>query len=134
LTGLLDREGTLVLQYLLDLVARLGHWSYIIIFVAAALECAAFFGLLVPGESLMLATGFFAQQGLLDLDAVIVVGILGAGILPRGQLAGSRALARPHRPDHRRTLRRGYNRNLDPAPAPPVRRGLRLVRLRAEAG
>jgi membrane protein DedA with SNARE-associated domain len=67
-----------VLQYLLDLVARLGHWSYLIIFAAAALECAAFAGLLVPGESLMLASGFFAHQGLLELDAVIVVGILGA--------------------------------------------------------
>jgi membrane protein DedA with SNARE-associated domain len=74
----LDREGTLVLQYIVDLVARLGHWSYLIIFLAAALECAAFFGLLVPGESLMLATGFFAQQGLLEVDAVIVVGIRGA--------------------------------------------------------
>jgi membrane protein DedA with SNARE-associated domain len=67
-----------VLHYLLDLVARLGHWSYLIIFVAAALECAAFVGLLVPGESLMLASGFFAHRGLLELDAVIVVAILGA--------------------------------------------------------
>jgi membrane protein DedA with SNARE-associated domain len=67
-----------VLLYLLDLVARLGHWSYLIIFAAAALECAAFVGLLIPGESLMLASGFFAQEELLELDAVIVVGILGA--------------------------------------------------------
>jgi membrane protein DedA with SNARE-associated domain len=67
-----------VLDYILDLVARLGHWSYVVIFLVAALECAAFVGLLIPGESLMLATGFFAQQRLLDLDAVIVVGILGA--------------------------------------------------------
>jgi undecaprenyl-diphosphatase len=67
-----------VLQYILDLVARLGHWSYLLIFLVAALECAAFFGLLVPGESLMLASGFFAQQGLLELDAVIVVGTFGA--------------------------------------------------------
>jgi undecaprenyl-diphosphatase len=67
-----------VLQYLLDLVARLGHWSYVIIFAASALECAAFVGLLVPGESLMLASGFLAHRGLLELDAVIVVAILGA--------------------------------------------------------
>jgi hypothetical protein len=33
-----------ILQYLLDLVARLGGWSYVIIFAAAALECAAFAG------------------------------------------------------------------------------------------
>jgi membrane protein DedA with SNARE-associated domain len=67
-----------VLQYILDLVARLGHWSYLVIFLAAALESAAFLGLLIPGESIMLASGFFAHQGLLELDAVIVVGIVGA--------------------------------------------------------
>jgi undecaprenyl-diphosphatase len=67
-----------VLNYILDLIARLGHWSYLIIFGAAALECAAFVGLVVPGESIMLAAGFFAQQKLVELDAVIVVGILGA--------------------------------------------------------
>jgi membrane protein DedA with SNARE-associated domain len=67
-----------VLHYLLDLVARLGHWSYLIIFIAATLECAAFIGLFVPGESLMLASGFFAQQGILELDAVMIVGAMGA--------------------------------------------------------
>lgn len=67
-----------MLHYILDLCARLGHWSYLVIFVAATLECAAFLGVLIPGESLMLAAGFFAQQGLLEPDAVMVVGILGA--------------------------------------------------------
>jgi undecaprenyl-diphosphatase len=67
-----------VLPYLLDLVARLGHWSYLIIFLAAALECAAFAGLLVPGESLVLASGFFAHQGVLGLDSVMVAAGLGA--------------------------------------------------------
>jgi membrane protein DedA with SNARE-associated domain len=69
---------TVVLHYLLDLIGRLGHWSYLILFVAAALECAAFLGLLVPGESLMLASGFFAQRGVLELKAVALVGIVGA--------------------------------------------------------
>jgi membrane protein DedA with SNARE-associated domain len=67
-----------VLNYILDLIACLGHWSYLLVFLAAALECAAFLGLVVPGESVMLASGFFAQLGLLKLDAVILVGILGA--------------------------------------------------------
>jgi membrane protein DedA with SNARE-associated domain/Tol biopolymer transport system component len=67
-----------VLQYLLDLVARLGPWSYVIIFAAAALECAAFAGLIIPGESLVLASGFFAHQGLLRLDAVLLATALGA--------------------------------------------------------
>jgi membrane protein DedA with SNARE-associated domain len=67
-----------MLPYLLDLVARLGEWSYLIIGLAAALECAAFAGLLVPGESLVLASGFLAHQGVLSLDAVIVAAALGA--------------------------------------------------------
>ena len=67
-----------ILQYLLDLVTRLGDWSYLIIFAAAMLECAAFAGLLVPGESLVLASGFFAHQGILELDAVIAAVAVGA--------------------------------------------------------
>ena len=67
-----------MLQYLLDLVSRLGDWSYLIIFGAAMLECAAFAGLLVPGESVVLASGFFAHQGILELDALIAAVALGA--------------------------------------------------------
>jgi len=67
-----------ILQFLLDLVTRLGAWSYLIIFAAAALECAAFAGLLVPGESLVLASGFFAHQGILDLFPVMVATATGA--------------------------------------------------------
>lgn len=67
-----------MLDYLLDLVARLGHWSYLILFAAAALECAAFMGLLVPGESLVLASGFFAHRGLLHMDALLAAVAAGA--------------------------------------------------------
>ena len=67
-----------MLDYLLDLVSRLGHWSYLIILLAAALECAAFAGLLVPGESLVLASGFLAHRGVLGVDSVIVAAGLGA--------------------------------------------------------
>lgn len=67
-----------MLAYLLDLVSRLGNWSYLLIFVIAMLECAAFLGLVVPGESLMLACGFLSHQRVLMLDAVIVAGTLGA--------------------------------------------------------
>ena len=67
-----------MLQHLLDLVGRLGHWSYLIIFLAAALECSAFVGLLVPGESLVLAAGFLAHQGTLSLEAVMAAAAVGA--------------------------------------------------------
>jgi undecaprenyl-diphosphatase len=67
-----------VLQYLLDLVARLGDWSYLIIFAAAMLECAAFAGLLVPGESLVLASGFLAHRGILERELVMIAAGFGA--------------------------------------------------------
>jgi len=67
-----------MLERLLGLVAGLGHWSYLIIFAAAALECAAFVGLLVPGESLVLASGFLAHQGVLELGPVMAAASAGA--------------------------------------------------------
>jgi len=67
-----------VTEYLVDLVGRLGHWSYLLIFVVATLESAAFVGLAVPGEALVLAAGFLASRGLLDLDGLIVTVALGA--------------------------------------------------------
>ena len=80
-----------ILQDLLHLVLRLGDWSYLIIFAAAALECAAFAGLLVPGESLVLASGFFAHQGILELDTVMAAAALGAVAGDNiGYLLGSR--------------------------------------------
>lgn len=69
-----------MLQYLLDLVGRLGHWGYAIVFVAAMLESAAFTGLFVPGESLVLASGFLAHLGVLNLDAVIAAAAIGATV------------------------------------------------------
>lgn len=67
-----------MLDYLVDLVTRLGHWGYLVIFIGAGLESAAFLGLFVPGESLVLVCGFLAAQGALDLDAAIVTISVGA--------------------------------------------------------
>lgn len=67
-----------MLDYLVDLVTQLGHWGYLVIFVGVALECAAFVGLVVPGESLVLVAGFFARLHVLDLDVVLLVTVIGA--------------------------------------------------------
>jgi membrane protein DedA with SNARE-associated domain/membrane-associated phospholipid phosphatase len=69
-----------VLDYLIRLVGRLGHWGYLVVFLVSALECSAFLGLLVPGESLVLVAGFFAAQGVLDVGDLIVLVALGATI------------------------------------------------------
>ena len=67
-----------MLEHLVDLVSRLGHWGYLIIFAVATAESAAFLGLLVPGESLVVIAGFLAGQGVLDLDALILTVAIGA--------------------------------------------------------
>ncbi len=67
-----------MLDQLIDLVGRLGHWGYLIIFLVAALECSAFLGLVVPGESLVLVGGFFAGSGQLDVGDLIIIVAIGA--------------------------------------------------------
>lgn len=69
-----------ILDFLIDLVTRLGHWGYVIIFLGATLESAAFLGFVVPGESLVLVAGFLTAAGVLDLLPVLVVVTLGAVI------------------------------------------------------
>ncbi len=69
-----------MLDHLIDFVGHLGHWGYLVIFIVVALECQALFGLFMPGESLVLVGGFFAEQGLLDLRVLIFV-ISSAAIL-----------------------------------------------------
>ena len=67
-----------MLPYLTHLMERTGQWSYLVIFLGALLESAAFLGLIIPGESLVLLAGFLAAQGLLDLDVLIAVVAVGA--------------------------------------------------------
>lgn len=69
-----------MLDYLVNLVGRLGQWGYLVIFLGAMLESAAFLGLIIPGESLVLVTGFLAAQGVLDLDVLIVTVAIGAAL------------------------------------------------------
>lgn len=88
-----------MLDYFIHLVGRIGHFAYLIIFAGAALESAAFLGLLVPGESLVLVTGFLASQGVLDLDlaiwAVATGAVLGDSIgYEMGRRLGRPALLR----------------------------------------
>lgn len=62
-----------MLDYLINLAGDLGHWAYLGIFVIVTLECQALLGLIMPGESLVLVGGFFAEQGLLDPGVLIFV-------------------------------------------------------------
>src|SRR5450759_2825110 len=62
-----------MLDNLISYVDCLGHWGYLIIFLVVAMECQALLGMVMPGETLVLAGGFFARQGLLDLGGLIFV-------------------------------------------------------------
>ena len=67
-----------MLDRLINFVDQLGHWGFLVVFLVVLLECQALIGLLVPGESLVLATGFMAAQDLFELDDLIFVVALGA--------------------------------------------------------
>lgn len=62
-----------MLDYLINIVGGLGHWGYLVIFLVLALECQPLLGFIVPGESLVLLSGFLAGEGLLDPGVVIFV-------------------------------------------------------------
>jgi membrane protein DedA with SNARE-associated domain len=53
-------------------------WGYVIVFLGAAAESAAFAGLIVPGETLMLLAGFLCWRGDLDLGVTIACATTGA--------------------------------------------------------
>jgi undecaprenyl-diphosphatase len=62
-----------MLEYLINFAGHLGHWGYLVIFLVVVLECQALLGLVMPGESLVLAGGFFASQGLFDPLLLVIV-------------------------------------------------------------
>jgi membrane protein DedA with SNARE-associated domain len=62
-----------MLEHINDLILRLEHWGYVIVFLIVLLECQAFLGFFMPGESMVMVAGFLAGQGVLDIRVLIVV-------------------------------------------------------------
>ena len=62
-----------MLEHLNDLILRLDHWGYVIVFLIVMLECQAFLGFFMPGESMVMVAGFLAGQELLDVRVLMVV-------------------------------------------------------------
>ena len=69
-----------MLDTIINFVGPLGNWGYLVFFLLVVLECQAILGLFMPGETLVLAGGFFAGQGLFDPGVLITV-ISSAAIL-----------------------------------------------------
>ncbi|MDQ1402389.1 MAG: rane-associated protein [Actinomycetota bacterium] len=63
-----------------SLVGLASGWAYAIVGLMAALEAAAFVGLVIPGETALLVGGFLAYRGSVSLPAMMVVAALGAVI------------------------------------------------------
>ena len=62
-----------MLDRIIYAVDHLGYWGFVIVFLVVLTECQAVIGLLVPGESLVLASGFMAAQGLFGISDLILV-------------------------------------------------------------
>ncbi|MHB8907272.1 MAG: bifunctional DedA family/phosphatase PAP2 family protein [Syntrophales bacterium] len=93
-----------MMEQLLALFARLGHWGYLVVFLLPFMESAAFTGLLVPGETVVVLAGFLSSQGYLDLgDCLLVISL--AVVL--GDTAGytlGKAIGRGYFERHKRLL------------------------------
>lgn len=67
-----------IVEHVATVASHLGNWGYLIILVMLMLECQALLGFFIPGESLVLLTGFLASQGVFDLQALIIAIAVGA--------------------------------------------------------
>ena len=62
-----------MIDRILDLVAGMGDWKYVVIFLAVAMESAAFLGFVVPGEAMAIFAGFLASRGLVPLGFILAL-------------------------------------------------------------
>ena len=87
------RSGEAVVDRIIEFFAPyFAQWGYLIVGLATLLENSLGFGLVVPGETLVLLGGFYAGRG--DLDAVVVATIAAVGGIAGdniGYLIGRRA-------------------------------------------
>jgi len=67
-----------MLEQINDLIQHLENWGYLIVFLIVVLECQAFLGLFMPGESMVLLAGFLAGQDVFDVRLLIGVVAVGA--------------------------------------------------------
>ncbi len=56
----------------------LNHWGYWVLLLAAILESSPLFGLLIPGQLIVVIGGFFVRLGILDFGDTIFIVALGA--------------------------------------------------------
>lgn len=60
-----------MIEWLVQLAERLGGWGYLVVFLVVMFECQPLLGLFMPGETLVIVSGFLAGEGAFDLRLVI---------------------------------------------------------------
>lgn len=68
-----------ILDQVNQLILHLEHWGYLIVFLVVMLECQAFLGLFMPGESMVLLAGFLAGQEVFDIR--VLIGVVAAAAI-----------------------------------------------------
>jgi undecaprenyl-diphosphatase len=63
---------------IIDFARQLGPWGYVIVYLVVMFECQPLLGLFMPGETLVVASGFLARGGAFDLKVLIPVVALAA--------------------------------------------------------
>ncbi len=73
--GVRDGAGALDSVAMERILSLIEHYGYLVVFFGVMLEST---GVPLPGETILLASGFLAQQGHLDVGDAIAFGVLGA--------------------------------------------------------
>ncbi len=67
-----------LIDFLLNNPEAYRYPSYVIIFVSSLFESTPFFGFLIPGMVIVIASGFIVKLGILDIFDTIIIASLGA--------------------------------------------------------
>ncbi|HXG03270.1 MAG TPA: DedA family protein [Candidatus Binatia bacterium] len=68
----------MIVEALAEFAWRLGHWAYLLIFLAAMLETSLFVGLVVPGDTVAILAGVLVSAEVLDMPETLTVAFAGA--------------------------------------------------------
>jgi len=61
------------MESIIGFTQGLGAWGYLIVYMVVMLECQPLLGLFMPGETLVIASGFLARSGAFNLKLLIPV-------------------------------------------------------------
>ncbi|NUJ97595.1 DedA family protein [Candidatus Gracilibacteria bacterium] len=67
------------IEFIKNIIANLGYWNYVIIFLSSLIEAFPILGIVIPGQNIMLIVGgFFSGMSRVNLIYVTIVASIGA--------------------------------------------------------